>query len=221
MPHEATREKRSKNLLIAVGLGAFVVRLVYLAQLLNAPFFDLRLGDAEAYHEWALRIAGGDWIGTDAFYQAPLYPYFLAGVYALFGNGAGIVRLVQAAIGAGSCVLLSAAGMALFGRWGATAGVLLAIYPTAIFFDGMMEKTALVGFFTAALLYSAGGAPPQVPRAFHWCRTRAARADARKRGSPRPPCSGVVHLGRAPPAAQGGARARVRLRARARARGSA
>jgi tetratricopeptide (TPR) repeat protein len=63
-----------------------------------------------------------------------------------------VVRVIQAAIGAGSCVLLAAAGLALFGEWGAIAGALLAIYPSAIFLDGLLEKSALVTFLTAALL---------------------------------------------------------------------
>ena len=142
-----------KIVLTAIGLVAFSLRFVYLSQIMGAPFSDLRLGDAEAYHQWAMRIAGGDWLGKEVFYQAPLYPYFLAVVYSVLGDGAAMVRLVQAAIGAGSCVLLAAAGIALFGQWGAIAGAMLAIYPAAIFLDGLLEKTALVGFLTAALLY--------------------------------------------------------------------
>jgi 4-amino-4-deoxy-L-arabinose transferase-like glycosyltransferase len=143
---------RRWTLLLAVALLALILRLVYIVQIANAPFFDLRIGDAKAYHEWALRIAGGDWIGTDVFYQAPLYPYFLAVVYKLFGDGPTIVRFVQAVIGAGSCVLIAAAGMALFGEWGVTAGFLLAIYAPAIFLDGLLEKSALVTFLMSAVL---------------------------------------------------------------------
>ena len=141
------------TLLLAVALLALVLRLVYIRQISHAPFSDLRIGDAEAYHNWALRIADGQWLGDGVFYQAPLYPYFLAAVYKVFGDGATMIRFIQAVIGAGSCVLLAAAGMALFGAWGAIAGALLAIYPSAIFLDGLLEKSVLVSFFTAALLY--------------------------------------------------------------------
>jgi hypothetical protein len=43
-------------------------------------------------------------------------------------------------MGAGSCVLLAAAGTHLFGRRGAMAGVLLAVYPSAIFLDGLASQ---------------------------------------------------------------------------------
>jgi 4-amino-4-deoxy-L-arabinose transferase-like glycosyltransferase len=138
---------------LTVALLALVLRLAYLAQISSAPFVDLRIGDARAYHEWATRIANGDWLGKDVFYQAPLYPYFLAIVYKIVGDGPTMVRFIHAVIGAGSCVLIGAAGMALFGTWGIVAGFLLAIYAPAIFLDGLLEKTALVSFFTAALLF--------------------------------------------------------------------
>ena len=146
---------RRWNLLLGVALIALVVRLVYIKQISYAPFYGLRLGDAAAYHQWALRIAGGDWLGTGVgvFYQAPLYPYFLAVVYKAFSDSAAMLRFIQAAIGAGSCMLLAAAGMALFGEYGALAGLLLAVYPPAIFLDGLLDKSALVTFFTVALLY--------------------------------------------------------------------
>ena len=33
------------------------------------------------------RIAAGDWLGGEVFYQSPLYPYFLGALYTLFGDG--------------------------------------------------------------------------------------------------------------------------------------
>ena len=145
-------ESRRLNLLLGIALVALVTRLTYLSQIGRAPFFGLRIGDADAYHRWALQIAGGNWRGEGVFYQAPLYPYLLALVYRVLGSGPGMVRLVQLIVGAGSCVLLAAAGMELFGELGAIAGVLLALYPPAIFLDGLLEKSALVTFLTAALL---------------------------------------------------------------------
>jgi tetratricopeptide (TPR) repeat protein len=138
--------------LAGVWLLAFAMRCLYLWQIHGAPFFDLRLGDAEAYHLWAQRIAVGDWLGNDVFYQSPLYPYFLGLIYRLLGESALTVRLVQAAIGASSCALLAVGGATLFPRMGILAGVGLALYPPAIFLDGLLEKSVLVTFFTTALL---------------------------------------------------------------------
>ena len=151
-------------------IGAFLLRCLYIWQIAGAPFFELRIGDAEAYHLWAQRIATGDWLGQGVFYQAPLYPYFLAVVYRLFGDGAFQLRLIHAVIGATSCALLAAAGARLWGRRGIVAGVMLAMYPTAIFLDGLLEKSALVTLFTAMLLFLLATSPGYV-RPHRWLAT--------------------------------------------------
>ena len=63
---------------------ALAVRTLHLWQIRTAPFFPFKIGDAETYDLWAQRIAAGDWLGDGVFYQAPLYPYFLAAIYASF-----------------------------------------------------------------------------------------------------------------------------------------
>jgi len=133
---------------------AFVVRLVHIWQIKASPFFDVLLGDARGYDEWARRLAGGDWIGTDVFYQAPLYPYFLGVLYELLGHDLLIVRLCQAAIGSASCALLALAGERLFSkRVGLIAGLALALYAPAIFFDALLQKSVLDMFFVCLTIW--------------------------------------------------------------------
>ena len=127
---------------------ALAVRLVHVWQIRKAPFFDVLMGDSHGYDEWAQRIAGGEWIGRDVFYQAPLYPYFLGVVYAVAGRSLLVVRIVQAIVGASSCVLLGAAARRLFSpAIGLAAGLMLALYAPAIFFDGLLQKSVLDVFF--------------------------------------------------------------------------
>jgi hypothetical protein len=144
--------KRPGFAVLSVGALALAVRLLYLWQIHPAPFFDLRFGDGEAYHRWAQRIAGGDWVGRDVFYQAPLYPYFLALIYRIFDDSAATVRIVHAFLGAASCGLLSYAGLHMSGRRGLLAGGILAIYPPAIFLDGTLDKTAFSTMLLCAML---------------------------------------------------------------------
>jgi len=76
----------------AVFAGALAIRCVYLWSVWDSPSVRYPMGDALAYHEKALAIVAGDWLGDRAFYQDPLYPYFLALLYALFGEGSVLVR---------------------------------------------------------------------------------------------------------------------------------
>ena len=108
---EGARRPRLWVVFLAVWVAAAALRCLYLWQIHAAPFYDLRLGDAEAYHIWAQRIANGDWLGPGVFYQAPLYPYFLAIVYRIFNDSVTTVRVIQALVGAGSCALLAAAAL--------------------------------------------------------------------------------------------------------------
>lgn len=132
---------------------ALVLRLVYLAQIDTLPFFEFPVVDARSYDEWAQTIAGGDWLGSRVFYQAPAYPYFLGTIYSVFGHDLYVARVAQAVLGAGSCVLLFVATRSMFGSApGVAAGLLLAVYAPALFFDGIIQKTSLGLFLTSALL---------------------------------------------------------------------
>ena len=127
---------------------AFAIRLIHIWQIRPSPFFDVLMGDANGYDLWARRLAAGDWIGSEVFYQAPLYPYFLGVVYAVFGPDLLTVRVIQAVIGSASCVLLGLAGARLFSKpVGLAAGLGLALWSPAIFFDGLLQKSVLDMFF--------------------------------------------------------------------------
>ena len=121
----------------------------------RSPFFALLMGDARGYDEWAQRIAGGDWLGHEVFYQAPLYPYLLGVIYAIAGRhllarphrpGADRVGVVRAARAR------RARGCSR-GRAGIAAGLMLALYAPAIFFDGLLQKSVLDVFFVCLALW--------------------------------------------------------------------
>jgi tetratricopeptide (TPR) repeat protein len=146
-------ERRWWLALAAIAALALALRLLHLAALRDTPLFAVLLGDSREYDRWAREIVGGAWIGTGVFYQAPLYPYLLATVYASFGADPFVVRLLQAVAGAGSCALLGVAGRRFFGAApGLIAAALLAVYPPAIFFDALIQKSSLDLLLIAALL---------------------------------------------------------------------
>ena len=143
---------------VAIWAVAFTIRVAYIWQIRPSPFFDVLLGDARGYDAWAQQIAGGDWIGQGVFYQAPLYPYFLGAIYSIAGRDLFLTRICQAIIGASTCALLALAGRRLHSeRVGLLAGVGLAIYAPAIFFDGLLQKSVLDLFFVSLVLWLLSG----------------------------------------------------------------
>ena len=136
-----------------IGLGALAVRLVYFAELWTSPLFSVPVGDGWQYDAWARGIAEGQWLGTGVFYQSPLYPYLLGALYSLAGHSLIAVRLMQAAMGAVSCVLLGRAGRRFLGdKVGTIAAALLAVYPWAVFSDGLIQKSSLDVLLLTAIL---------------------------------------------------------------------
>ena len=130
--------------LAGAALLALAVRIAYLAELQGSPLLSGLMGDSRQYGAWARQIADGEWVGTRIFYQAPLYPYSLAVVFKLLGHDLELVRFVQAVLGAVSCALLGLAGRRFFSdRAGVVAALLLAVYPPAFFFDGLIQKSSL------------------------------------------------------------------------------
>ena len=154
---------------------ALAVRLIHVWQIRRSPFFDVLMGDANGYDLWAQRLAAGDWVGSDVFYQAPLYPYFLGVLYAVFGRDLLIVRIVQAVIGSASCALLGMAGARFFSaRVGFISGLGLALWAPAIFFDGLIQKSVLDMFFVCLGLYLISGIRDQGSGIGRWIALGAA-----------------------------------------------
>jgi len=132
---------------------ALVLRLIYVSQTRGTPFFETLGLDARFYDQWARRLAAGEGYG-EPFFMSPLYPYFLAGLYRLFGRDLFLVRVVQSVIGAGSAALTYLLARDLFdSRAGLIAGLVTACYGALIFYDGSVVMTPLLVFLNLLSLF--------------------------------------------------------------------
>ncbi len=150
----------------AVALAGFVVRLVYVLQArTNDPLFFHPQMDALYHHQWALAISAGVEFINDAFFRAPLYPYFLALLYKLTGTDLVWTRILQALLGSATCGLVYLlarricrggqgkkrreslglnAGMGE--RVARASGLVMAGYPLAVYFDAELLIPVLLVF---------------------------------------------------------------------------
>ncbi len=141
---------RAVGLIVVLALG---LRLACAWQTRQVPTARYLVGDALGYYQWAQRIAAGDWVGAQGFYQAPLYPYLLAIAFKIFGEGVWTIRVLQAVWGAAACGCLALGTSWLFHRRaGLVAGWVLALYAPAIYFDGIVQKASLTGLLVCALI---------------------------------------------------------------------
>ena len=134
-------------LLAALGAFALAIRVGALTQMTATPYLQIDTIDAKGYQVWAEQILAGDWLPHRHFYQSPLYAYYLAAVYGLFGRSPWPPRVIQILLGSASAVLVAAIGARLFTRRiGLVAGLILATYGPMVLEDISLGKTALLIF---------------------------------------------------------------------------
>ncbi len=140
--------------LIAILAGAFALRLAVLLVLkAKWPGFDTPSIDALYHHVWAQRIAAGEIFSGGPFFRAPLYPYFLAAVYALFGIDFTVAFLIQILIGVGTVALTFLLARELFDeRIAVLAGALAAINGVMVFYELQLLLDFLTAFFFLPIL---------------------------------------------------------------------
>ena len=111
------------------------LRVLYLRQISSDIFTRNLIIDAKFYDEWALGLLRGAWNSKEVFHQDPLYAYFLAGCYAIFGHEPSMVRFVQALLDVGTLGLLYVLGSMLFNaRTGVIAALLAALYGPMVYY---------------------------------------------------------------------------------------
>ena len=139
--------------LVTILVFAAALRLAHLKLFSQSPLATRLQFDHRFYDEWAVRIAGGDWLGgAGAFFVDPLYAYFLAGIYALFGHSLTAARLAQLILGVGTCALTGILGRRATSSTtiGLAAAALQALCIPSIFYEAGLEKTGL-GVFLSTL----------------------------------------------------------------------
>jgi len=122
----------------------------YIAEMADHPFFNFPLVDSDTYHRQALDILQHGWLGEKAFWQAPLYPYFLAFCYQFLEATTRVfdIRVIQAVIAAINALLLYQLGRRKVGPdVGILAGVAAAFCGPLVFFDAEMLAPVLVVLF--------------------------------------------------------------------------
>ena len=141
-------------LALSIWLVAFGLRAVFVLQMRDSPLFAHPIMD-ELYHDqWAQAIADGKTYIEGPYFRAPLYPLFLATIYKVFGHGFLLPRLIQAALGAFSCVLLFLIGRRIFSRTvSVVAAFVAAGYWVLIYFDGELLIPSLVVFLDLLLIW--------------------------------------------------------------------
>jgi hypothetical protein len=182
-PRAKVGENTRWLLLAILGLG-LLVRLLHFWAITRTAFPKIPLvftqSDMYAFFEWAQTILAGDWLGRDTyhpyfewmkaiapletwyrwwggkeiFHQAPLYPYWVAGLLALSGKSLAFVLFIQLLVSALQPLALFWLARRLFDeRVGLVVAALTALYGPFIFHAGLLLRDWLLPILdTLALL---------------------------------------------------------------------
>ncbi|MFQ5450279.1 MAG: glycosyltransferase family 39 protein [Nitrospinaceae bacterium] len=152
-----TSRQREFLLLLALFLLALAVRFFYLWELSRVPFFDvvLKTMDHFNFDQGALHLSQGDWLARSPNNSyAPLFKYFLGGIYYFFGRNFYVIYSIQFILGAVGSVLVYRIASDLFGhRAGLLAFLGFAFYATEIVYEGIILRAAFITFLGILSLY--------------------------------------------------------------------
>ncbi len=130
---------------VVIFVAALTVRVAFILAY-GAGAQPVKWGDDHAYDAIAMRLVTKHEPGS-SFY--PLgYPLFLALIYEVFGRHLFLVRLIQGALGAATCLLTYRVGSKVLGdRVGRLAGVLSVFYPGLVYMSWRIMAETLVHLF--------------------------------------------------------------------------
>lgn len=159
-------EKSTQNIqriCVILFLSAFLVRLVYVLTLDDKWYFY----DTVHYDKAANSILNGEGFGRGYFFSSikefqdeyslpPVYPVFLAGVYAIFGQDFFAVRIVQSLVCAFLTLMIFLIAERVFNRRVALLAAVISIfYPLLVFISGLLYVTALFTLLIALFVWFA------------------------------------------------------------------
>ena len=145
--------RRDALIVLAVTL---LVRIAYFATA-DGPAFRNPLIDGDQYDFIAEKMANGEGLPPEPFWQPPLFPLLLGALYRVFGHTFLAPRLLSATLTALTATMVAdLVRRATQGRAAALAsGLVVALYGPSIFYDGELLPTALGTFLGTAALWVA------------------------------------------------------------------
>lgn len=136
-------------LMLAVFSVALLTRGLYALTLQEGFYFP----DSSDYDTAAVSLLESGEFGK-AYKRPPVYPVFLAAIYALVGPNIPAVRAVQVVMGAGLAVMLASMAKRVGGPGvGVVAGLLWGVYPLGILIAGLVYPETVATLLLATAVW--------------------------------------------------------------------
>jgi tetratricopeptide (TPR) repeat protein len=183
---EDTPRGRRRVLALVAVLGG-LLRVLYVVEIHDHPYWRTPLVDAADYHARAMQVARGAGLGPEVYYKAPAYPWLVGQLYRLTGPRLEAAYALQMLGGIAAAMLAALLGWRWLGPTAGLAGGLgTALYAPLPYFENqlLIESPALFFSVLAAFLLfcdlgrdrqaAMAGAPASVsPLGGSWARLTA------------------------------------------------
>ena len=149
----AVRMSEQRNFALHLFLLGFLARILF--TLIHPKMY--LIADMAGYNEAAISLLQDHEFrvkGVISASRPPVYPYFLLVIYSIFGHSLFAVRIVQAAVGAFTSVVVFKTGELMFDRkTGALAGVMWALYTASWALGDMILSESLFALLMITSVY--------------------------------------------------------------------
>jgi 4-amino-4-deoxy-L-arabinose transferase-like glycosyltransferase len=146
-------DKRTPIILLTIFAFALIARLIFLDQISDSPSFLTPVIDSATYHKHARMLADRGEFSEKFFWQGFFYPFFLAGMYKLFGTSIYWAKLIQLLLGSALSAMVFLLGQKIFDRkTGIIAGIITALYGPLILFETRLLATCWASIWAILLV---------------------------------------------------------------------
>lgn len=144
--------KNSPFFILVIFLAALLARVAIIYHDINNIPRDI-----DGYDELATNVLGGKGFvrgGKPTSFHEPFYPFFLAGIYYVFGHNYLAVQIIQCLLGAIMCIIIySIAGMLFNQQVAFVSATIAAFYPAFIKSTEKLMTESLFIFLLALAIY--------------------------------------------------------------------
>ena len=148
-------EENEKKIVFAILTAAFIIRLLFLMEIIKTPFVEYLYSDSKLFITVADNFfTQAFWSEGNPFYVSPFYAIFLSLFRLLFSENNFGIYLIQVVINTLTLLFIYFTAKNLFNKNVALLSLLLsALFDSYIFYSGLIMPQTLEIFFLTLLIY--------------------------------------------------------------------
>lgn len=148
-------EDNEKKVFVWVIIAAFVLRLLFLFEIISTPFASYLFSDSKLFLNLADSFFTSEfWSNSDPFLISPLYPVILSVFRVFFGDNNFFIYLLQVIISTATLIFIYFTAKNLFDKNVAIISLLIAaFFDSYVFYSGLILSGTLEIFIFTLLIY--------------------------------------------------------------------